>query len=105
MKVKLNVGDRFILSGILPEKGNFETLSIIEKLKSIVYPSEEELKELDIRQEEDKITWNKKGIADKEFEITDSQHSFLLNLFSKLSEKEELVYNQYLVYKKLKTNG
>lgn len=100
--MKLNVQDRLILVNVVPEKGTFTTMTIVEELKAKFYPSEKEIKEFDIKHEGNSIMWNKKGAEDKEIPLTESQLNLILDQFEKLSKTESLDYNTYLVYKKLK---
>lgn len=103
MVIKLNIQERFILTGILPEKGNFETMSLLEGLSKKLYPTEKELDKYEIKYESDKITWNSKAKEEKDIDFTDKEIELLNKRFSVLSEKEEVTLNQYLVYKKLQT--
>jgi len=104
MRIKLNVLERYVLISILPEIGNFETLTSIEKLKELLYPSEKEVKELGIKVDGSSIRWNDKGKEGKEFEISDYQKDLLMSFFKKLSDKNELTIQQFSVYKILKGN-
>ena len=99
MKVELNIQDRFILISILPEQGNFQTMSTIEGLSKL-YPTQEEVKEFEVKQVDTRISWNDKGSKPKEIEFTDNEVELILDQFKSLDEKGEITLPRYNVYKK-----
>jgi len=99
MKVKLNIQDRFVLISLLPEKGNFQTMSTIEGLQKL-YPTQEEVKEFNIVQDQQRVSWNEKGAEPKEFEFTDNEVDVILEQFKERNDKDEITMTQYAVYKK-----
>ena len=101
--MKLNIQHRLTLVNVLPQKGNFETMSILENLKILLYPSEAEVKKFAIKQSENRIEWNAKGTEEVEIPITSTQKEIIMKELQKLSEANELESNQYLVYKKFKS--
>ena len=101
--MKLNIQHRLTLVNVLPQKGNFETMSILENLKTLLYPSEAEVKKFAIKQSENRIEWNAKGTEEIEIPITSTQKEIIMKELQKLSEANELESNQYLVYKKFKS--
>jgi len=100
MKIKLNIPERLILVNLLPDKGSFDNLSIVDALREKLYPTQEEVKEYEIKQEEERIFWNTDGLKQKDFEFTDQEAGFIKKRLTELSDKEELDYNQYLIYKR-----
>ena len=100
--MKLNVGERLILASILPEKGNFETMDTIEKLKTTLFLSEEEVEKYEFKQAGERITWNKEGSEPIEIEFSTKGKALLLKTLETLDEKEDLNAQSFLVYKKFK---
>ena len=100
MKVQLNIPERLILIGLLPEKGSFDTMKMIDSLRDSLYPSEEEVKEFEIVQTEETIKWNLKAVQPKEIEFTEKQVEFFKESFNEVSEKKELTLQQFAVSKK-----
>ena len=61
--MKLNIGERFALLGVLPQQGNAITLRIIRELQSRLSFTEEELKHYNIENHANpdgsaRVTWN-----------------------------------------------
>lgn len=101
--MKLNVHERLILSSLLPEKGNFETMGTIEKLRSVLLLTEEEVEKYEFKQSsKGTITWNKEGSEQVEIEISIKGMALLISTLEKLDEKEELDLHAYNIYKRIK---
>ena len=100
--MKLNISERLILVNVVPEKGNFETMSTVESLADILYPSEKEVKEFSIVQGEDKISWNAKGSESIEIDLSELQLNFLIKQLETLSDQGHLNLQQYKLLKKLR---
>lgn len=100
--MKLNIQERLTLVNLIPEKGNFLTMSIVEELRLCLYPSEKEIKEFDLKQEGNILTWNEKGSKRIEIKLTDSQKGFIMDKLEELSKENNLNFAQYSVYKRLK---
>jgi len=100
--MKLNIQERLMLVQTLPEKGNFETMEILETLKKLLYPSEKEVKAFDVKQLNDSISWNKAGVEGVELKLTEGQNDFIINLFNNLDKQEELTLLHYSIFKKFK---
>ena len=100
--MKLNIQERLTLVNLVPEKGNFITMSIVDGLRLILYPSEAEVKKFDLKQDDRLLTWNEEGSKKTEVKVSDSQIDFLMDQLEKKSIANELDFLQYSVYKRLK---
>jgi hypothetical protein len=100
--MKLNIQERLTLVNLVPEKGNFITMSIVDGLRLILYPSEAEVKKFDLKQDDRLLTWNEEGSKKTEVKISDSQIDFLMDQLEKKSIAADLDFLQYSVYKRLK---
>jgi hypothetical protein len=100
--MKLNISERLILVNVVPERGNFETMSTVESLTEILYPSEKEVNEFEITQTEEKISWNEKGSAPVEINLSEKQMNFLIKQLEHLSEQGLLNLQQYKLLKKIR---
>lgn len=100
--MKLNIQDRLILAQVLPEKGNFETMDTVDKLRKVLFLSEDEVEKYGFKQNGDKVSWNKEGFDEVEVEISDKGKALLLKELERLDNKEELNFLQFEVYKKIK---
>lgn len=100
--MELNIRERYVLIGVIPERGNFETMSTIESIQKLLYPSEKEVKEFGIKQEAEAIRWNQKGELSVEIEFSETQLTLIKKTLETLSEKDNLSMSQYQIFKKLK---
>lgn len=100
--MKLNVQERLTLVNLLPEKGNFTTMSIVETLKDILYPSEAEVKKFELKQTERILTWNEEGSKGVEIEISEMQSKMLSEKLEELSGNDDLDVNQYQMLKRFR---
>ena len=100
--MKLNVQERLILSKIVPEKGNFETMNTVEKLREVLFLSEEEVEEFALKQTDTAITWNEKGSEGKEVDLSIKGSALLVKTLEELDEKEELSSQHYAIFKRFK---
>ena len=100
--VRLNIGERFALLGILPEKGDFTKLKIVRELREKLSFTEAEHKEYGISQVADnKVKWNpKKAGKDKGFEFGGLATALFVEALKKLDEKKELKLEHFSVYEK-----
>ena len=102
MKTKLSVGERLTLVQIIPEKGNFKTMTTVEKVKDTLYLSEEEREEFEVEQVGNNLKWNEKGSDQKEIEFSDFGWELLIESLEKLDKDESLTSPQFLIYKQFK---
>lgn len=100
--MELNVQERLTAVNSLPEKGNFETMKIIDALKDILYPSEQEVEKFEVKQSANNISWNAEGAKPIPMKFTKAQKDFMLKVLTDASEKDDLTFAQYGIYKKLK---
>lgn len=101
MKIELNIPERYMLLEMLPTKGNFATMGIMDNLHKLLVPNEKELVTYEIKVDNDVIRWNKKALVGKEFELSDMTIAFVTDLFQKLSDDNELNLGNYMLYKKI----
>lgn len=100
--IKLNVVERMLLSSILPAKGTFQTLKLLRVLKEALSFTEEENKELQFKQEGDKIHWQENH-KEWDFEIGDTMNEIIVKTLKEMDEKEELTDDFYTLYEKFIT--
>ena len=99
--------ERLTILNILPKEGNFTTLKILGKLKESLAVSEEEYKDFEIRPETDdkgeqtgRVTWNEKGIAEKEIEIGEKATDIVVDALKELDKNKKLTNEHYTIYEK-----
>ena len=89
--MKLSVGDRLILLGVIPQQGDFTTLKIVRNMRDELSFSEEEHKKLKFRQEGEMMHWGK-GVKNKKIDFLILYPFFPICHLSLLSDFEYLVF-------------
>jgi hypothetical protein len=87
--MKLDVGNRIRLLGILPEKGNLLTLKIVSTLRGDLSFSEKDHKDFKIVAKADRITWAEDA-TEKDITIGDQAKKLIMDKLKEMDEKEEL---------------
>ena len=96
--MKLSVGDRLILLGIIPQQGDFTTLKIIRNMRDELSFSEEEHEKLKFRQEAEMTYWEEE--LEKEINFGDKATGIITDAFKKLSEQKKLRIEHMELYEK-----
>jgi len=100
--MKLNVLERLMATQLLPEKGDFLTLNIIDDARRLLVLTEAEKEEIDIKQTPNGgLGWNEKGKEDKELALGSAAKEIIKNKLLALDEKKELTNDHISLYKKL----
>jgi len=97
MKAKLTLGDRFAVLGILPAEGNFATLKVVRKLREQMSLTEVEIKEQNVRQEDDQIKWDD-GEKTTEMEFGEFGTEMIKNALEKLDKENKLEDKHFAIY-------
>ena len=98
--MKLNVLERILALGILPEAGNFATLKIVNDLKFNLSLTEAEYKEFGVQTKGDQMTWNTKGAEEREIKMGEKATDILIEALKKLDKEETLTNQQVSLYEK-----
>jgi hypothetical protein len=97
--MKLKVGERIRLLGILPEKGNLLILKIVRTLRDELSFSEDEHKTLKIVVEGNRITWDDNAEA-KKVEFGDEAKKLVEKCLRDLDKKDELTFPDIVLWDK-----
>ena len=97
--MKLSVGDRLILLGVIPQQGDFTTLKIVRNMRDELSFSEEEHKILKIRQEGEMMFWEE-GLEDKEINFGEKATDIIVDAFKKLNDQKKLRIEQMELYER-----
>jgi hypothetical protein len=104
--MKMNMLERFMTLDIIPNEGNFATLSIVRNLKNVLPPTEKEIQELGIKTGDNGITvWNNKGKEEKEIPISDIAALMIKDRLKQLDKQEKLKEQHYTLYEKFFKEG
>jgi hypothetical protein len=97
--VKLDIGSRIRLLGILPEKGNLLTLKIVRTLRDDLSFSEKEHKDFGIKVQSDRITWDDKAKS-KNIDFGAEALKIVEDSLKELNEKDELTVPDLALWEK-----
>ena len=97
--MKLSVGGRLILLGVIPQQGDFTTLKIVRNMRDDLSFSEEEHKKLEFRQEGEMTYW-KEGLEDKEINFGEKATDIIVDAFKKLNDQKKLRIEHMELYEK-----
>ena len=102
-KTKLNMFERLVVMGLLPQQGNFATLRLVTEQNMILGPSDEEtvIAGLDTTPEGGvvaKYGWDK--IPEKEFTFKETVLGWIKDALQKLDDEEKLTMEHFRVYEK-----
>lgn len=100
VKKKLNVPERLLLMGVLPQEGNFVTLKTIRDTMDNVGFKEEEIKLYDIKTENQLTKWNPKGLDLKEFEFGEKSTDLIVGALEKLDKENKLTQQHFSLFEK-----
>ena len=101
--MKLQMRDRLVLLNILPAEGDILTIKVVHKLRMELAPSEKELKDYNIKQENGQIIWDdarEKKIGAQEKKIGPKAYSIIEEAFEKLSKEKKLNEGHLETYEK-----
>jgi len=101
--VKLNIKERLLMAGLYPQKGNLIAQTLVKDISERVRLTQEEIKKLNFRSENNLYRWDEDKVGEKEFILTETELNFLREQVSRL-DKENAV-NQDLLPLCLKIKG
>lgn len=101
MEKKLNILERMVLLGLLPQEGNFATLKLMRKLRESLSLTDQEIKEYDFKQEGDRLSW-KPELAHKEkaIDFEDFALELIKTELRKLNDSKKLEDKHFSLYEK-----
>ena len=96
--MKLSLAERFAIQKSLPKEGSFTTLKILNSLRMSLAPSEEEIKEYNIREEDGRIYWTE--LEEKEIEIGEKATDLIVEALKTLDKSNKLTNEHFTIYEK-----
>lgn len=93
--------DRFVLLNILPPEGDISTIKIVHRLRMDLAPTEKELKDYKITQQEQQVVWDdamekKRGAQEKK--IGPKAYIMIEEQFKKLDKEKKLTEGHLATY-------
>jgi len=99
--VKLKLYERLTAVDILPKEGGIVTLRLIRDLTQKLGPSADELREFEVKQEGNTVTWGVKGNEDIQFDLKEKEQDLLKAELEKLDKAGKLEMRHYSLYNKI----
>ena len=100
MKAKLQIVERINLLSVLPEKGNFATLRVVDDLRRKLAFTDEELTAFEMKIETDRVLWNKEKDTEVEMEFGEFAEKLIVDTLKELDKKEMLEAKHKSLYEK-----
>ena len=105
MKCKLEVGERMILSNILPKEGAYLTVLIAKRITKKLEITETEMVEWNIRATETSpgvvsYNWDPVKVKEAEFEFTDAETDMIRRELNKLDKDNKLNFSNLSAFEK-----
>ena len=101
MKLKLSVGERFTLIGILPQKADYAGLKELRKLREKLSLTDDEVKEFEFKTNEQVSTWNSKKDREVEVRVGEIVAEMVKTVLKDLNSKKELTERHMTLFEKL----
>jgi hypothetical protein len=87
--MELGIHERIVLLNILPVEGNIVTVRIVQKLRTDLGFTEAEIKDHDIRTEENQVKWNETGYT-VDISIGEKATDIIKDAFLKLDKAAKI---------------
>lgn len=97
--MKLTLAERFTLQGILPQQGNFLVVTKAAELAKVLMPTEQEIKDLEVKEDEGKISWNN-AAYEAEIEIGEFIFETIKKTLETMDKQEKLEPRHISLYSK-----
>ena len=98
--MKLNILERLKVLQMLPQEGNFATLTIIRNLQEALSLTEAEFKEFEVKEDGTSTTWNVKGREEREIDIGEKAEEIVATALKKLDDENKLTQQHISIYEK-----
>ena len=99
--INLNIPERLHLLQVLPEKGNYVTIKILNDLRMKIALTSDEVTEYNIKESNGSITWDETGLKEIEMTFEDAQFDLIKTTVKDLDEKKDLQFSFADLYAKI----
>lgn len=100
--MKLTLKERLVLISVLPVKGAFEELIVLQDIKDKIKVTQEDVEKANFKTNEKGVTWEEGKIEDLLVEFTKLEAEAVEKAFGELSDKKELHEEQVPLFKNFK---
>lgn len=98
--MKLNVMERLVLRGLLPENGTFVTYKAVRGLHEMLAFDEDEVQSLGLKQEDGQITWDSSKEVPREFPFNKTQLDVIDVVLKELDSKGKIDAHTFPLFEK-----
>ena len=88
--MKLTIKDRLNFGILYPQQGNILTQLLVKSIAEKVELEQDEIKEIELKQEENQLTWEQDKAKELEVEFTEAEINLLKEQVKLLDEKKEI---------------
>jgi hypothetical protein len=98
--MKLGVKDRIALFGVLPQQGDFVTMTVKHDLSDKLKITQTEIEEFGIKSGEGNLTWDASKEKEIDFEFTELELKLVKDSLEEMNNKKSLNDDTFNLYKK-----
>lgn len=98
--MKLALKERITINSILPQEGDFSTMTIKQDIIGKTSITQEEIKKFEVVSDEVGTRWNSEKDKGKEIAFTDLETKLIKESLEKLDKESKLTDESFSVYKK-----
>ena len=98
--MNLNIAERLVLAGLLPDQGDIVTLRLVTDLRSRLLFTEEEMKEAGIVQDGTAMRWEPGCDLMKDVKIGSATRGIIVSALKKLNDDKQLTANHIPLYER-----
>ena len=97
--MKLSIHDRLILQSVLPQKGNFLEMTVVEDIKGKLEFSAREISKYEIVNTEGRVSWNLEKALDLKIEFLQLEHDTINKAFRELEDAKGVTSEHLKLYR------
>ena len=98
--MELNVMERLIVQGLLPNEANFTNLKLIRVAREELSFNEEENKALNFKQEGEQVQWNPDANILEDVNLGEVATGMIVEALKKLNDEKKLQEQHFSLYEK-----
>lgn len=98
--MKLTLKERITTISILPKEGSYATMTLKQDLFEKIKLKQEEIKDLNVKENDGALSWDGKKDKEKDYEISELETNLIKDELKKLDEAKKLNDDTINIYKK-----
>lgn len=97
--MNLTILDRFAVMSILPTKGSFLTINVVDRLRKKLLPTPDEIERFSIVDTPSGVRWNDDGEAPREFSLDQAERDLIEEELIKADKAQSLTRDAVGIYR------